>query len=241
MTASAQLVSITACVEHFAAQGRDVDRSTISRFVKKHGLAEGRGKGNAVLVNADRVWRAYASDYQREIMSGEASGLVQPRAPEHAAISPSRLEGQEEAAAGDPGPNVEPIKSAAVLEKEQRVRQLTRENDIAEGKLVPAVEVSAALVSAVAEMRTVWKRRQREFVERVAGTFGLDTAAAIEFKAMLNTFLAAGQNAFSAELQALLTAREDDQGAVAGDFEVLVSLAVEQAERRAALRTPDAA
>lgn len=238
MSTGQPLVSITDCVDYFAEKGVTVNRATISRCVKKHGLSEGT-RGRQKLVDPDKVYRIYTADYQRQIMAGEASGAKQRRDPAPAQRTPA-ADLPEDDSAPVPGPGSRQ-RSAAEDEKAEKVRALRRQNAEAEGQLMPTSEVAAAMASAVAEQRTVWTRRLREFTEKQAAAFDLDVAQALALKAAVKEFLAAGQNAFAAELRELLEARADDTSAVAEDFASLIELAEEQAERRCNESQPHAA
>lgn len=242
MSGTGTLVSITECVAYFAEKPRelDVDRTTISRCVKKHGLSRGTA-GRKTLVDPAEVFEVYTNDFQRKVMSGEESGLRQ-RTPQSAApaqrtpVAPA----PEDDSAPLPGPGTK-VRTAAEDEKAEKVRALRRTNAEAEAMLIPTSEVAAAMASAVAEQRTVWTRRLREFIEKQASALDLDTAQALSLKAAVKEFLAAGQNAFAAELRELLEARESDTMAVAVDFEALVQLADDQAARRRKDSQPHAA
>lgn len=238
MSASQPLVSITDCVNYFAEKGVTVNRATISRCVKKHGLSEGT-RGRQKLVDPARVYQVYTADYQRQIMSGEASGAKQRPEPAPAQRTPVAAAPEDETAPL-PGPGTK-VRTAAEDEKAEKVRALRRTNAEAEAMLIPTSEVAAAMASAVAEQRTVWTRRLREFIEKQASALDLDTAQALSLKAAVKEFLAAGQNAFAAELRELLEARESDTMAVAVDFEALVELAEDQAARRRKDSQPHAA
>lgn len=238
MSASPTLVSITDCVQFFAEKGVVVDRTTISRCVKKHGLSEGT-RGRQTLVDPAEVLKFYTSDYQRKVMSGEASGAKQ-RTEAVPAQSSRPAYAEDEPTAPLPGPGT-PQRSAAEEEKREKVRALRRDNAIAEGDLVPTVEVAAALASGVGEQRTIWSRMLQEFVETQAAKLKLDTAQALALKTAVREFLAAGQNAFADELTPLIGRGEDDQSPALSDFRALCDLAEQQAADRALTKRPDAA
>lgn len=220
--------SITACVGYFAQQGREVDRSTISRFVSKHSLAIGT-KGRAVLVIPADVYRLYMLDYTRATMAGEASGATQAR-------TPTRLSAVPRAPAPDNDATAFAITGADVIPpndddnpakalKRQQLRRAARENAEAEGALTPTVEVAAAMAAAIAEFRAITTASIRQFTEECVAEFDVPTDQRAALQKKTAAMLRAGQNAFARNMAELVDRLDAGVPAVQALLEELAELA----------------
>lgn len=199
------LLSIAKCAERLTRAGDQVTRSSLSRYVKNHGLMRDR-KGREALVSFAEVRAHRKANPMRTVMRGEdlnaapppgptpapAAPLFDapppdqaaPKAPAAAPRSQPGLDGAGEGAAvvepQDPDedggdPKVTPI-NPRLRREEALARKIEREELEELGRLVPVEEVTAGLADALAAMRQHAKANLRDAAARAAAELGLEAS-----------------------------------------------------------------
>jgi hypothetical protein len=196
----------------FAQQSPPVtlDRTTVVRQAKKHDAPGGtlwQKIGRANQINVTALLPIYASDYGRALHAGELSAPDAPNLALHADPAPetprrpptsARNLVETRAPAGQSGdPDADQYKNDPLKRKaHEQARKAQRENDEAEGHLVPAASLHAAAASAIAETVSTLRRQNHRTAEEISAKVKRAELAG-EIRAILEAGQAAAFNALS--------------------------------------------
>ena len=177
--------SITAAADTLTAEGDPLDRSTLSRYVKKHeaGLAVHRD-GSRTLVEMARL----RQHRQENVRLAFRPTVAMPAA---AASTPSVVSATAAAPERGAASSAQARKTAAEASmKEMELAQRT-------GRLVPVSEISGAMEDAVSMMRNAFDRAIETEASSLSLRYGWDERMA---RAALKGFSRAGLDTFHREV-----------------------------------------
>ena len=200
-------VTLAEAARLFAAAGRPVDRSNLSRYVASRNVAYVQ-KGRFKLVDARALFDLYTEDYGRKLMAGETQnaapsppGAAAPAGPTLPADAAGGREGLTSPAGAPedrPEDRRDPKREETELKVQARRIALAREL----GQVVPVEEVEAATAEAIADLRAAYAQALRDVADAMAVELGLPANRVAALRVALKRYARLGQEAFAARMAA---------------------------------------
>lgn len=206
-----RLCTIAEASRLFEGEGVTVHRSNLSRYIDSRKIEKVDGK-----IDPTTLFDAYARDYGRKIMSGEASRPVVRPQP---AAAPLFQPPQSPAAPADADPS-DPSREL----KELQARSLRLQLAEREGRTLAAEEVAATLANALATMRATFLQTAREEAGRLLAEFEQPGHRQPQAVAALKRYADRAQEAWAAIAAKLLDASTPAGMAARQRLDALVAL-----------------
>ncbi|MFY0638697.1 hypothetical protein [Maricaulis maris] len=206
------LMSISEIAKKLAEDNDPVERSTLSRYIKKHDLVHSR-RGKVALCSYGRVKAHRSGNPNQAIMSGSAPAPAaandqQPELPEPA---------QDVAEAEAPAADRSKVESFEAHARIKQIKATREEADLLKelGRLVERAQVEGGLAAAAAEMKRYGKGAAKEHSDRLLTELHLPADKAPEMRRGMRRLLDDVFRRFASEMGRAATRIGDDEDAEA--------------------------
>lgn len=234
------LISITEAARLLSEAGDHIDRSALSRYCDLHDLKRGK-RGRSVLVDLEEVRRHRATNYQREVMRGEAgqdlasiesgAGLSSPVSEAPASLGldasdakPVPVASNKRAVGRRPGAAGPGVVIDADPQRRKRNAEAERaEIDLAERKrnIVSVDEVEAGIADAISVMRQTFAATAGIYAAEAMPDLGLTAERRRALEAHFKRYARRGEEKYIETISRLGAETRADESATRRRLEVL--------------------